>query len=107
MNRAADRFARRNRCPTPGGSGALPRKKVLEEFSDVTGGRFFFAKTAEELSTIYQRIAEDLRRQYYLTYSTSIDEWDGRWITVKVESTRRGIDVRSRRGYFAVRRALE
>jgi Ca-activated chloride channel family protein len=90
-----------------GGAGDPPRKRVLQEFSDVTGGRFYFVKTATELGDVYRRIAEELGRQYYITYSTKNEAWDGRWIKVEVEALRPGIEIRSRRGYFAVRRELD
>ena len=86
-----------------GGASGGPRKNVLREFSEVTGGRAFFVKQASELAGVYQRIAEELRLQYYLTYSTNNEEWDGRWIKIKVESSVPGHKVRARRGYFAVR----
>lgn len=80
-------------------------KGVLNEFAQVTGGKSFFVDKAEELSKVYQQIADELRNQYYLTYSTSNQEWDGHWIKIKVENERPGIKVRARSGYFAVRRA--
>jgi len=81
-----------------------PDKGVLNEFAQVTGGKAFFVDKAEELSEVYQRIADELRNQYYLTYSTSNETWDGHWIKIRVENLRQGIKVRSRSGYFAVRR---
>jgi VWFA-related protein len=87
-----------------GGGGQGPRRSVLRDFSDFTGGRSFFVKKASELGQVYQRIAEELRTQYYIAYSTSNEEWDGRWIKIKVESNRENLDVRARRGYFAVRK---
>ena len=81
-----------------------PDKGVLNEFAQVTGGKAFFVDKAEELSAVYQRIADELRNQYYLTYSTSNEDWDGHWIKIRVENLRQGIKVRSRSGYFAVRR---
>jgi Ca-activated chloride channel family protein len=86
-----------------GGGAFGARKDVLKEFAEVTGGRFFVVKNPEDLSETYERIAEELRKQYYLTYSTTNSEWDGRWIKLKVESTRPGVKIRARRGYFAVR----
>ncbi len=77
-------------------------KSVPKSFSDVTGGRFFFVRKAAELAGVYQQIAEELRAQYYLAYSTPNEEWDGRFMKVQVDGTREGIKVRSRRGYFAV-----
>jgi VWFA-related protein len=83
--------------------GGTPRREVLKEFSEVTGGRYFYVKKAGQLEGTYQRIAEELRAQYYLTYSTTNEEWDGHWIKVKVQSKRPGVKIRARRGYFAVR----
>jgi VWFA-related protein len=78
---------------------------VLKDFSDVTGGRAFFVNKASDLGRVYQTIAEELRAQYYLAYSTNNQEWDGRWIKIRVEPVGPGMKVRSRRGYFAVRRS--
>lgn len=86
-----------------GGGTFGARKDVLKEFAEVTGGRFFVVKNPEDLSETYERIAEELRKQYYLTYSTTNADWDGRWIKLDVESTRPGVKIRARRGYFAVR----
>lgn len=82
------------------------RKNVLKEFAEVTGGRFFFVKKASELGEVYQRIAEELGKQYYLTYSTTNDNWNGRWVKIKVDSSRSGVKIRARRGYFAVRGSM-
>jgi Ca-activated chloride channel family protein len=85
------------------GGGSIDRN-VLEEFAQNTGGKAFFVKKADELSEVYQRIADELGKQYYLTYSTDNEEWDGHWIKIRVESDRPGVKVRARRGYFAVRK---
>jgi VWFA-related protein len=78
-------------------------RRVLKEFPEVTGGRAFFVEKASELAGVYEQIALELRRQYYLTYSTSNDKWDGRWIEVKVEPLDKKYKVRARQGYFAVK----
>jgi VWFA-related protein len=75
----------------------------LKEFSDVTGGRAFFVSKAKELAEVYQKIAEELRRQYYISYSTNNKTWDGRFIKLEVKATNSDWSVRARRGYFAVR----
>ena len=89
-----------------GGGASGARKDVLGEFAEVTGGEMFVVKKASELGETYSRIAEELGRQYYLTYSTTNTEWDGRWIKLKVESKRPGVKIRARRGYFAVRAGM-
>ncbi len=79
------------------------RKGVLSEFADVTGGRSFFVSKASQLTEVYRKIAEELRRQYYLSYSTNNTVWDGRFVKLEVKSANADWKVRSRRGYFAVR----
>ena len=83
--------------------GGAPRRDVLKDFSSSTGGEFFYIKKKGTLAAAYERIAEELGKQYYLTYSTSNEDWNGRWIKLKVESLRDGVKIRARRGYFAVR----
>ena len=85
------------------GFGDGPRKNVLRQFAESTGGRAFFIGKATELETAYQQIAEELRRQYLLTYETGIAEWNGKWVEVEVQSTQPGVKVRARRGFFAVK----
>ncbi len=80
-------------------------RRVLKELSEVTGGRSFFIKKSEDLAGIYQRIAAELRTQYFVTYSTGVKEWDGHWVKLKVSSAVSTHKVRARRGFFAVKRA--
>lgn len=84
------------------GLGASGRG-VLKDFANFTGGRTYYVKKATELGGVYHRIAEELRSQFYLTYSTSVDAWDGRWIKLDVTTDQPGQKVRHRRGFFAVR----
>jgi Ca-activated chloride channel family protein len=84
------------------GVGGL-KKGVLRELAEATGGRFFLVKKGAELGEVYQRIAEELRAQWYLTYSTENDVFDGRWVDIRVEHANPDVDIRSRSGYFAVR----
>lgn len=78
-------------------------RKVLSQLSDVTGGRAFFVKKADEISGAYRDIADELRRQYYVTYSSPNRAFDGRWIAIGVAPRNADWKVRARRGYFAVR----
>jgi Ca-activated chloride channel family protein len=83
--------------------GGAPRRDVLKDFSSSTGGQFYYIKKKGTLGAAYERIAEELGKQYYLTYSTTNEEWNGRWIKMKVESLRKDVKIRARKGYFAVR----
>ena len=44
-------------------------KKILEQISAETGGRFFKASKKDALDKIYAQIDEDLRNQYSLAYT--------------------------------------
>ena len=79
------------------------RKSVLKELAEMTGGRSFFVAKASQLAEVYRKIADELRRQYYLSYSTTNSKWDGRFIKLEVKSKNPDWSVRARRGYFAVR----
>jgi Ca-activated chloride channel family protein len=90
---------------TIGVGGGSIDKNVLEEFAQNTGGKAFFVNKAADLAEVYQRIADELGKQYYLTYSTDNETWDGHWIKIRVDSDRPGVKVRARKGYFAVRKS--
>lgn len=79
------------------------RKSILKDLAETTGGRAFFVGKASQLADVYRKIAEELRRQYYLSYSTTNKVWDGRFIKLEVKSKNPDWSVRARRGYFAVR----
>ena len=81
---------------------------VLKELAEETGGRSFFPGKVEELEGAYQQIADELRSQYYITYSPSNENWDGKWRKVRLAvPPRKDLEVRTRRGYYAVRRSSE
>ncbi len=79
------------------------RKSVLRELSDTTGGRAYFVGKASELHDVYTKIAEELRRQYYIAYATGNKVWNGRFVKLEVTPRNKDWTVRARRGYFAVR----
>src|SRR4029077_3526281 len=74
------------------------RKSVLKEFAETTGGRAFFVAKASQLAEVYRKIADELRRQYYISYSTTNKNWDGRFIKLEVKSNNPDWSVRARRG---------
>jgi VWFA-related protein len=76
-------------------------RRILETFSEKTGGRFYNPERAGQLEGVYQQISEDLGRQYTLAYSPRNEARDGRWRVVRVEVARTGARVVTRPGYFA------
>jgi Ca-activated chloride channel homolog len=75
----------------------------LKQLADDTGGRVFFPKSDADVARAYGQIAADLRSQYFLTYSPSNTNFDGKWRPIKVECHKPGVNIKTRRGYYAVK----
>jgi Ca-activated chloride channel family protein len=73
---------------------------ALRQITDDTGGRTEIVRGFEGLEAATSRIADELSKQYYLGYSSSVGK-DGRWHAIKVEVRDRRLNVRARRGYVA------
>jgi VWFA-related protein len=74
---------------------------VLTALTRETGGQVFFPSQLNELETVYDRIAEELRTQYSVGYVSSNRRQDGKWrrIVVRVPE-RESITVRHKLGYY-------
>ena len=79
-------------------------RRVLKLLAEETGGRPYFPNKVEELQGVYEEIALELKSQYYLTYEPTSTVWDGRWRKIKMTAPGKGVEIRTRRGYYAVRR---
>lgn len=79
---------------------------VLEQFADQTGGRVFFPYKLDDLAASFQDIGDELRSQYQLAYAPSNKVFDGKFRKIRVEVARKGLNVRSRKGYIATRAAI-
>lgn len=82
--------------------GEQPGDRVLRRFAEETGGRVFFPFKAADLNTSFERIGQELRSQYALLYRPNTPR-DGSFHSIEVVSQRKGIKIRARKGYFAVR----
>ena len=79
----------------------LPGDKVLQEFAEETGGRYFQPATWEDMDDAFFAIATELRSQYILSYNPTAPR-DGKYHEIDIGiKNRRGVKVRARRGYFA------
>jgi Ca-activated chloride channel homolog len=74
---------------------------VLRQLSQETGGRVFFARTATELTGIYEQISDELSSQYMLGYQSRNPKRDGAWRRVVVRVTEPGATARTKQGYYA------
>lgn len=88
--------------------GGLPRKSFkshgeenLEKFADQTGGRVFYPYKVEDLSVSFQDIGNELRSQYFLAYTPVTPAPTGQYRKIQVDVGRKGLAVRTRRGYYA------
>ncbi len=77
-----------------------PRSRLIQRLSRQTGGRLFRvhpgqsrAALAKEMEQVFDRINQDLRRQYVLTYYS--DRPPGAGVEPEVRTTRKGLTVKS------------
>jgi VWFA-related protein len=75
--------------------------KVLQQFSDESGGRAFFPYRVDDLAQSFASIGTELRSQYSLAY-VPVRPADGKFHRIRIEVNAKGLQVRARRGYFAL-----
>jgi VWFA-related protein len=90
------------------GSRSSPRKasglSALEKLSGPTGGRTFHVSRRTPLEAIFNAIQEEMRSQYGLGYKSSNPATDGGFRRLEVKSSKSGLKVRARSGYYAAQR---
>ncbi len=79
----------------------LEARKGLQRLASVTGGRVLEAQTYNNLTEVYETVAEELKNQYYLSYIPSNSRKDGSWRKLEVIPRRLGIVTKTRSGYYA------
>ncbi|HEU4401967.1 MAG TPA: VWA domain-containing protein [Candidatus Polarisedimenticolia bacterium] len=82
-------------------------RRVLKTLSEETGGRAYFPGKLEDLEGVYEEIAAELKSQYYLTYEPNNTNWDGRWRKIKLSVPEQSVEIRTRSGYYAVRKEIK
>jgi len=78
----------------------MPGDKILQEFAEETGGRYFQPYSWEELHTAFEAINTELRSQYSLAYQPNTPR-DGQYHEIKIVPRNKDLRVRARRGYYA------
>ncbi len=73
----------------------------LIKLTEETGGRLFLPKSFDELSAVYQQVADELRSQYVIFYTPQNAHRDGRYRTVRVKANCKDCRATSRLGYYA------
>lgn len=75
--------------------------RVLEEFAYQSGGRVFYPYRVEDLAQSFVDIGSELRSQYFIAYSPSSPQTNGQYRKISVTTDRKGLTVRTRRGYYS------
>jgi Ca-activated chloride channel family protein len=79
--------------------------QLLEDVSDVTGGRMFRVDDIDEMGDIAEKISTELRNQYVIGYRPKDLSRDGKWRKVKVKVNPPPglppLTVYARTGYYA------
>jgi len=78
----------------------LAAEATLGPLAQETGG--FLMADGNDVSDRLREMGEDMRFYYVLTYRPANQDYDGRFRKLKVKVRRKGLDVRTRRGYLAI-----
>jgi len=78
----------------------MPGDRVLTQFAEETGGRYFQPFNLTDLDTAFHAINQELRSQYSISYRPTSPR-DGKYHEIEIQPQRRGLRVRARKGYFA------
>lgn len=71
----------------------------LQTITTRTGGRVYLTNTFDDTSAAFAAIADELRNQYLIGYYSNGNRGDGKYHKIKVDLTRKGLQVRARPGY--------
>jgi VWFA-related protein len=75
--------------------------KILQQFADQTGGHTFFPYRVDDLAESFLAIGTELRSQYFIAYAPADPPTGGQYRRIDVETSQKGLTVRTRKGYFA------
>ena len=76
-------------------------ESIAKKLTDETGGRTIVVRSEKNLEQAFDQISEELRSQYTLGYYSSNTARDGSYRKVRVETSRKDLEVLARRGYYA------
>jgi Ca-activated chloride channel family protein len=77
------------------------RQRVLQRFSEETGGLLFSVNDPDDLKEAVLDIQQELRFQYIIGYHPSRRLWDGTFRRIKLKTGQDRLIVRTRAGYYA------
>jgi Ca-activated chloride channel family protein len=74
---------------------------VMRHLAQDTGGTAFFPHETHELPRIYREVADELASEYFVAYTSTNAQHDGKWRNVSVRVARTDTVARTRPGYYA------
>ena len=77
-------------------------RAFLNSLAEASGGQVYSPIASRDLSTIYQKILDELGSQYVLGFVSDNPRLDGHFRKLKVEVQAKDFRVRHRVGYYAV-----
>ena len=81
-------------------SGKANTQDTLADLAQSTGG-ILIANTNDFRDQL-KKVSEDIATYYQVTYDPQIDKYDGAFHKIEVHSTRAGLRIQARSGYFAL-----
>ena len=80
--------------------------RVLEQFSNDSGGRAFFPYRADDLAVSFRDIGEELRSQYSLGYVPAGRVADGRFHSIRLAISTKGLQIHAQKRLLCRRDGL-
>ena len=93
-----------------GGPKKRRDKRALQALASQTGGIAFFPDNLEQVDSVSQAVARDIRNQYTIGYKPSNPQPGGGYRSVRVAAQSKGyrnLQVRTRSGYYATQQRAE
>ena len=85
--------------------GGLSGRLIIQELSDISGGKAFFPTSVYDLKDICEKIASELKNQYVLGYRSTNQARDGKFRKIRLKVTPPAgtphVVVHARSGYYA------
>lgn len=87
-------------CVAPGRLPSVTDFDYSRDLSEMSGGRGIV--NTNDLSGAIRKVIDDSASTYILNYYPDHNKWNGEFREIKVKVNRPGLEVRARKGYFAV-----